>query len=627
VATRGAPTRSRKGSNRRRSTPSSNRGASRTPRNRHLRAVPSRNAHVRPSRSPRRILILLAILTLAFVGMAARLVTLQVIDFPRYSKLAAAQRQREVVFPAPRGTVFDRNGESLAITVQLRTVWVDPTQVTDVEGTARKLSVYLGEPPRMIAGKLVGGTPGDEFEYVARQIDPKLASKIESLGLPGIHVTPEPKRIYPSDRLASHVLGFVNADGDALGGIEVEFDEILRGEAGRMELEQDPSGRPLPQAEFVYERAKPGRSLFLTIDGDLQRFTEFALAESVRKYGAIGGSAIIMRPRTGEILAMASVPDFNPNSFNQFSDEERRNRAIGFNHEPGSSFKLVTAAAVLEEKLVTPTTPFDVPDQLQIADRVIHDSHSHAAETMTVTEIIEQSSNVGTVKLGLKLGPDRLDKWIRRFGFGSKTGLDLPGEENGILLDRDQWYGSTIGNVPLGQGIAVTQLQMAAAYNVLANRGMWVEPKLVYSTMQPDGDVAPSSPPSRRRVLSRRTARQMLEILTGVVNEGTGILAQIPGYEVAGKTGTAQKPLPTGGYGNSHIASFAGIAPARRPAIVVLVTLDEPSPIWGGSTAAPTFKVIAEYALRYLGVPPTRNAAQAVEAIENEQAEEPLPHD
>jgi cell division protein FtsI (penicillin-binding protein 3) len=572
-------------------------------------------------------LVLLVVLTLAFVGMAVRLVSLQVLDFPRYSRLAAAQRQREVVFPAPRGTVFDRNGESLAITVQLRTVWVDPTQVTDMEGTARKLSAYLDEPARVIAGKLVGGVPGDEFEYVARQIDPKLASKIESLGLPGIHVTPEPKRIYPSDRLASHVLGFVNADGGALGGIEVEFDEILRGEAGRMELEQDPSGRPLPQAEFVYERAKPGRSLFLTIDGDLQRFTEFALADSVRKYGAVGGSAIIMRPRTGEILAMASVPDFNPNIFNQFSDEERRNRAIGFNHEPGSSFKLVTASAVLEENLVTPTTAFDVPDQLQIADRVIHDSHSHAAETMTVTEIIEQSSNVGTVKLGLKLGPDRLDKWVRRFGFGSKTGLDLPGEENGILLDRDQWYGSTIGNVPLGQGIAVTQLQMAAAYNVLANRGMWVEPKLVYSTMQPDGDVVPSPPPSRRRVLSRRTARQMLEILTGVVDEGTGILAQIPGYQIAGKTGTAQKPLPTGGYGDSHIASFAGIAPARRPAIVVLVTLDEPSPIWGGSTAAPTFKIIAEYALRYLGVPPTRNAAQAVEAIENEQAEESLPHD
>jgi cell division protein FtsI (penicillin-binding protein 3) len=559
--------------------------------------------------------------------MAARLVTLQVFDFPRYSKLAAAQRQREVVFPAPRGTVFDRNGESLAITVQLRTVWVDPTQVTDLEGTARKLSAYLDEPARVIAGKLVGGVPGDEFEYVARQIDPKLASKVESLHLPGIHVTPEPKRIYPSDRLASHVLGFVNADGDALGGIEVRFDEILRGKAGRMELEQDPSGRPLPQAEFVYERAKPGRSLFLTIDGDLQRFTEFALAESVRKYGAIGGSAIIMRPRTGEILAMASVPDFNPNLFNQFSNEERRNRAVGFNYEPGSSFKLVTASAVLEENLVTPATPFDVPDELQIADRVIHDSHAHAAESMTVTEIIEQSSNVGTVKLGLKLGPDRLDKWIRRFGFGSRTGLDLPGEENGILLDRDRWYGSTIGNVPLGQGIAVTQLQMAAAYNVLANRGMWVEPKLVYSTMQPDGDVVALRPPSRRRVLSRRTARQMLEILTGVVNEGTGILAQIPGYEVAGKTGTAQKPLPTGGYGNSHIASFAGIAPARRPEIVVLVTLDEPSPIWGGSTAAPTFKIIAEYALRYLGVPPTRNAAQAVEAIENEQAEEPLPHD
>jgi cell division protein FtsI/penicillin-binding protein 2 len=394
-----------------------------------------------------------------------------------------------------------------------------------------------------------------------------------------------------------------------------------------MELEQDPSGRPLPQAEFVYERAKPGRSLFLTVDGDLQRFTEYALADAVHRYGAIGGSAIIMRVRTGEILAMASFPDFNPNLFNQFSDEDRRNRAIGFNYEPGSSFKLVTASAVLEEDLVSPTTSVVVPDQMQIADRVIHDSHSHAAASMTMSDIIVQSSNVGTVKLGLKLGPDRLDKWVRRFGFGSKTGLDLPGEEGGILLDRDKWYGSTIGNVPLGQGIAVTQLQMAAAYGVLANRGVWVEPKLVYSTMEPDGDVVPSPPPARRRVLSRRTAHQMLEILTAVVDEGTGILAQIPGYEVAGKTGTAQKPLPTGGYGDAHIASFAGIAPARRPEIVVAVTLDEAHPIWGGSTAAPTFKAIAEYALRYLGVPPTRNAARALDAIEQEQAEEPVLHD
>ncbi|MGH2788181.1 MAG: peptidoglycan D,D-transpeptidase FtsI family protein [Actinomycetota bacterium] len=569
----------------------------------------------------------LAVLILAFVGMGVRLVALQVVEFPRYSRLAAAQRQREVVFPAPRGTIFDRNGESLAITVQLRTVWADPTQIGDVDATARKLSAYLDEPPPSIARKLVGGVPGDEFEYVARQIDPKLAGRVEALGLPGIHTSPEPKRIYPSDRLGSHVLGFVNADGEALAGIEFEFDQILRGRPGRMSLEQDPSGRPLPQAEFVYERARPGRSLFLTVDSDLQRFTELALADAVRKYGAIGGSAIIMRARTGEILAMASEPGFNPNLFNKYSDEERRNLAVGFNYEPGSSFKLVTAAAVLEENLVTPRTSFDVPDEMQIADRVIHDSHSHAAESMTVTEIIEQSSNVGTVKLGLELGADRLDKWVRRFGFGSKTGLDLPGEEKGIVIDRDDWYGSTIGNVPLGQGVAVTQLQMAAAYGVLANRGMWVEPKLVYSTMEADGDVIASPQPARRRVLSRRTADEMIEILTGVVSDGTGILAQIPGYQIAGKTGTAQKPLPTGGYGNSHIASFAGIAPARRPAIVVLVTLDEPHPEWGGSTAAPTFKVITEYALRYLGVPPTTNAARAVEAIEQEQAEEPLPHD
>jgi cell division protein FtsI (penicillin-binding protein 3) len=334
-----------------------------------------------------------------------------------------------------------------------------------------------------------------------------------------------------------------------------------------------------------------------------------------------------MRPRTGEILSMAGVPDFDPNHFNEYTDEDRRNRVTSVNYEPGSSFKLVTAAAVLEERLFKPTSTLLVPGELQVADRVIHDSHAHPTENMTVREIIVNSSNVGTVKLGLKLGADRLDKWIRKFGFGSRTGLGFPGEEEGILLDRKDWYGSTIGNVPLGQGIAVTQLQMAAAYSVLANRGMWVEPKLVYSIMEPDGDMTASPPPGRRRVLSRRTARQMLDILQDVVAEGTGVMAQIPGYEVAGKTGTAQKPLPGGGYGNSYIASFAGFVPADNPEIAVLVTLDEPSPIWGGQTAAPTFKVIAEHAVRHLGIPPTGDARRAAEEIERTQAEVPAPHD
>jgi cell division protein FtsI/penicillin-binding protein 2 len=246
---------------------------------------------------------------------------------------------------------------------------------------------------------------------------------------------------------------------------------------------------------------------------------------------------------------------------------------------------------------------------------------------MTVSEIIEESSNVGTVKLALQLGADRLDKWVRRFGFGSETGLDFPGEGGGILLDRKEWSGSTIGTVPLGQGIAVTPLQLLTAYSAIANKGVWVEPKLVNSTLEENGAIVSSPPAAKHRIVSRRTARQMMRILTRVVSDGTGILAQIPGYTVAGKTGTAQKPSPTGGYAKSYIASFVGVAPADRPEIAVIVVLDEPQPIWGASSAAPTFKLIAEQALRHLGIAPTSDAETSARLIEAEQATEPLPQD
>jgi cell division protein FtsI/penicillin-binding protein 2 len=334
-----------------------------------------------------------------------------------------------------------------------------------------------------------------------------------------------------------------------------------------------------------------------------------------------------MRPRTGEILAMANKPDYDPNHFEDFDDAERRNRAVTDNYEPGSAFKIVTASAALQEKVVTPTTTFSVPDEMQVADRVIHDSHYHAVEQMTVSEIIEQSSNVGTVMLGLRLKAEAIDKWIRRFGFGTKTGLDFPGEAGGIMLDLEDWWGSSIGTIPLGQGIAVTPLQMATAVSTIANGGMSVEPKLVMATMEQDGETTRAAPAAQRRVLSRRTSRQMREILKRVVTEGTGVMAQIPGYPVAGKTGTAQKPLPTGGYGKSYIGSFVGMAPANNPKIVVIVTLDEPDPIWGGASAAPTFKVIAEEALRQLGVPPGYSAERSAETIAAEQASEPTPRD
>jgi cell division protein FtsI/penicillin-binding protein 2 len=564
---------------------------------------------------------------LCFGGMATRLVILQIVEAPAYAKLASNQREREIVFPARRGAILDRSGEPLAISVDTFMIYTDHIHVGDAHVTAMKLARVLDSEPVDIERSLQPSFDGDQFEFLARQVTPKVARRVRELHLDGIYMKVEPKRFYPGGRLAAHVLGFADIDGKGLEGIERQYESILRGEPGRMTLEQDPTGRALPQAEFSYERADPGRSLFLTLDKDLQYFTELTLADATRRYNAESGSAIVMRPDTGEILALANVPDFDANDPGTYPSDARRNRALTDVYEPGSAFKIVTASAALEEHVVTPRTMFTVPYSYDYSDRTFHDSHPHPTEQMSVTEIIEESSNVGTIQVGLRLGGNKLDRYVRKFGFGSATGLDFPGESSGIVLDRDQWTGPTIATIPIGQGIAVTPMQLATAYASLANHGVEVEPKLLYATLGASGKVEPASPAATRRVVSRATARKMVRILHGVVEHGTGVEAQIPGYAVAGKTGTAQKPLPGGGYGSSYVATFAGFAPTDHPAIVVLVTLDEPSPIWGGSTAAPTFRTITEYALRHLGVAPTGNAEKAVREIEAEVAEEPAAHD
>jgi cell division protein FtsI/penicillin-binding protein 2 len=565
--------------------------------------------------------------TLLFVGMGVRLVMVQIVEAPRFQALAAQQRERVIPLPAKRGALFDRNGESLAITLDYKMVFVDPAHVTDPVGGAARLASVLHEDPAVLQAKLLGSGPEDRFDFIARQVDPEQAKKIKALHVDGIYFEDEPKRYYPGGRLAAHLLGFVNLEGTAFGGVEGAYDGILAGEPGEMTLEQDPAGTPLPQAEYSQNRAKPGRSLFLTIDKEIQYFTEHTLVEATKQYHAEAGSAIVMRVGTGEILAMANVPSYDANRPGDAPPEAQRNRAVTDVYEPGSAFKIVTASAAIEEGVVTPKSMFTVPYSMPVADRVIHDSHPHPTERMSVTEIIEQSSNVGTVQVGMKLGGADLQRYMKRFGFGSATGLDFPGESPGIMLPRSEWSGSTIGTLPIGQGIAVTPLQMAAAYQTIANGGLWVEPKLLYSTMDAAGRIETASTPAVRSVISRETAAAMRKILTGVVRHGTGIEAQIPGYRVAGKTGTAQKPSPGGGYGNGYIGSFGGFAPANRPEIVVFVMLDEPSPIWGGSTAAPTFRSIAEFTLRHLGVAPTGNAVKAAHAIEEQVAGVPPAHD
>lgn len=603
-------TQSTKGSNRRRSAPSSKKKTA--------------------SRSPKRLGWTFIGLTLLFLAMGARLFVLQIVEAPAYAQLAAEQRDRTIEFPARRGAIFDRNGEPLAISVDLKTIYTDPETVADPAGAAEQLAPVLGEPYELLLQKLSGPMPGDDaprFEYLMRQAPPEISKKVAELDIPGVFMRDEAKRYYPGKRLASHVLGFAGTDGIGLEGIEAQYDEILHGKAGTMTFEQDLEGHVLPGGNITMDRAEPGRALFLTIDKQLQYFTQLTLADAAAEYHAEAGTAIVMKPDTGEVLALANYPDFDPNEPGEYEPEHLQNRALNYVYEPGSAFKIVTASAALEEKVVTPRSEFIVPDAMPYAGEIFNDSHPHPTVKMTTSDIIRESSNVGTIQIGLKLGEEKLDDYVRKFGFGEPTGLDFPGESSGIVIDRDDWTAPTIATIPIGQGIAVTPLQMASAYSTLANGGVWVEPKLLASTMDGDGKVRPSPRASSRRVVSEKTARQMARILTGVTRDGTGIEAQIPGYAVAGKTGTAQKPLPTGGYGNSYVGSFAGFVPAQRPEIVVLVVLDEPSPIWGGSTAAPTFKTIAEFALRHLGVSPTGDAEKAAEAIEADQAGEETTYD
>ena len=569
----------------------------------------------------KRLIALLLMFLVAFVAMGMRLAMLQIVDGRAYAQLAADQRETVIEFPARRGGIFDREGEPLAISIDLQTIFADPSFVEDPVAEAAKLAPVLDMDAGELEAKLRGTFPNDRFEYIARQVEPKVAKKVKDLALPGIYMESEPKRYYPGGRLASHVLGFVDIDGQGLEGIEAAYEEILKGVPGQRTLEQDPTGEvDLPQAEESYDPPEPGRSLFLTIDKQLQYFTELTLRGATQRYSAQAGTAIVMRPSTGEVLALANVPDFDPNKPGESSVLERRNRALIDVYEPGSSFKIVTVAGALEEGAVTPHTTFNVPDSFQYSDRVFHDSHPHPPMQMSTTEIIEQSSNVGTIQIGLRLGAAGVDRYVRKFGFGKATGLDFPGESPGIVLDRSEWTGPTIATIPIGQGIAITAMQLASAYSTIANDGVWTEPKLLSGTVNTRGRVRPSSAPATRRVVSQTTAARMTDILTGVVERGTGIEAQIPGYAIAGKTGTAQKPLDTGGYGNAYVASFAGFAPANDPQIVVIVTLDEPSPIWGGTTAAPTFKLITEYALRRLGIPPQVDAEKDAKEISEEQA-------
>jgi cell division protein FtsI (penicillin-binding protein 3) len=552
----------------------------------------------------RRIRLLLAVFAIVFGVTLLRAVWLQGVQASSLSRMAANQHRQTVRVPAGRGAIYDRTGVQLAIGRQATTVYADPLQIRDPTAAAPVVARILRLDPKQVYEKLADRSHG--FVYIRRKADPARAARLAKRGIAGIGFYPEERRFYPQRAVAAQVLGYAGVDNRGLAGLELSMDKSLAGRNGRETLVRDPFGRVL---DSVTSRpAVDGRDVYLTIDHTIQAQAETVLRETVQRWQAKSATAIVLDPHTGDVLAMAVAPTYDANNFGGIPRQFQRNRAVTDTYEPGSTFKLVTVGGSLSSGLVTPGTSFTLPYEIQVADRRIHDAEPRGTETMTVAQILSRSSNVGAITLARLLGKERLLSWISRFGFGHSTGIDYPGESSGIVLPGDKWSGSTIGNVPIGQGIAVTPIQMATAYAAIANGGVSVRPHLVARV---GGRRA--KPPARRRIVGRRIARQLTSMLQNVVLDGTGTLAQIPGYRVAGKTGTAAKPDPHGGYSDSrYVASFVGFVPASRPRIVVLVAVDEPrGAIWGGVVAAPAFREIAEPTLQYLEVPPDAPRAPA----------------
>jgi len=546
----------------------------------------------------RRIRLLLAVFAVAFAAMLGRAVWLQAVQAGTLSRLATQQHDTTVTLPAGRGAILDRTGLQLAIGREATTVFANPRQVADPKAAALAAGKDLELDPEELYPKLVDRSRG--FVYLTRKTDPERARKLKGRGITGIFFTPEERRTYPQGRIGAQVLGYAGLDNKGLAGLELHLDGALSGRAGRERYVRDPSGRSI---EVVESRpARDGEDVELTIDHTIESYAESVLLRTVTNWGAQAGSALVLDPRNGEILAMATVPGFDANRYGYVPRELQRNRAVTDTYEPGSTFKVVTIAAALSTNVVAPSTSFVLPYEIEVADRKIHDSHERETQRMTVAQILSRSSNVGTITVAEMLGQSRLARWIDRFGFGRKTGIDFPGETRGIVVPVAKWSGSTIGNVPIGQGIAVTPVQMAAAYGAIANGGVWVRPHLVrrIGSRRVGGN-------GRRRIISPAVSSQVMAMMQDVVNEagGTGALARLEGYSVAGKTGTASKP-EKGGYSDSrYVASFVGVVPASAPRLVVLVSVDEPKgAIWGGVVAAPAFQEIARYALQYLEIPP-----------------------
>jgi cell division protein FtsI/penicillin-binding protein 2 len=539
----------------------------------------------------RRIGLLFALFLLLLGLATARATWIGTVKAGSLGDRAVQQQVEDLPVPARRGTIFDRNRMELAVSEDSVTVFAHPFLIDNPARVAARLASLLGVSEDDLLEKL--SDRGETFVYLRRKMDASLGHQVEQLGIEGIDTIVEPRRTYPQGYLASQVLGAVGAENSGLAGLEYSQEETLGGDDGHRRLVKDALGEPVSLVET--DRAEEGEDIRLTLDAAIQERVEAVLGEVGQAYQPAGATAVVMDPRTGAILALANWPRVDANNPAGAPEYARQDRAIQFNYEPGSTFKAFTVAGALEEGLIEPSTLLDVPFELKVADRTIGEAHEDGNGALTVADILARSSNVGSAMIGLKLGPTRFDRWVRRFGFSKPTGVDLPGEQRGIVLDVDDYSGSSLGNMAIGQGLSVTPLQMAAGFTAIANGGVKRQPYIVA------GDRKPG-----RRVLSQRTAAEVSKMLEGVLAAGgTAPEASVPGYTLAGKTGTAEKP-ENGTYSKTDfVASFIGYAPARNPRLLVSVMVDEPrGDIYGGTVAAPAFERIMEFALPYLKIPP-----------------------
>ena len=546
----------------------------------------------------RRIGLLFAIILGLLVLAAGRTLWLGGVKASALQRAATTQQVDELDVPARRGAIADRNGIELAVSEPAADVAATPYLVKDPAREAGRLAPLLDADPAEVQAKL---STKKGFVYLARNLAGAKAEKIKKLEIEGLQFVPRARREYPRRSLASQVLGGLGVDGGGQGGLEYAHDRVLRGSDGRRRIVKDALGEPIVLQET--KRAVAGKDLRLTLDAQLQGTVEDVLAKVGAKWRPKGATALVMDPRSSSILALANWPRVDANDLGGAPAYAAQNRAVGFNYEPGSTFKAFTVAGALEDGAVSPQDIFNLPPSIQVADRVIGEAHERGTVSLTTSEILAQSSNVGTVKIGQRLGATRFDRWVRRFGFGRRTGIELAGEESGQVLSRRDYSGSSMGNLPIGQGESVTPLQLASAYAAIANGGVLRKPRIIGAI----GDRRTSAS-AGRRVVSERTAAQVRTMLTGVVEAGgTAAAAAIDGYEIAGKTGTANKiEASTGTYSKTrYIASFVGFAPARKPEVLVTIMVDEPrGEIFGAAVAAPAFQEIMRFALPYLRIAP-----------------------